>query len=175
MIYLASACIGYQIASIASLNNVGQIRGLLIDPHRFSVAGFWVEEYQRQHKHWPILLSQSLRQIDEGRVFINDLDDFNDPQDLPRLRKILKIDYQIPGKKIISTDKKHLGIAEDFSFDDDNYQIVHLIVRPPLLQRLRTTRRHFRRSQIEKIRSKNIEINIDPLAQMKSLPNQLPP
>ena len=173
MIYLASACIGYQITSIASLNNVGQIRGILIDPNRFSVAGFWIEEYQRRHKQLPILLSQSLRQIHNRRVFINDEQDFNTLQDLPRLKEVFKIDYQIPGKKIISTDSEYLGRAEDFSFSDEDFKIIHLIVKPPLPQRLRTTRRQFGRNQIEKVRTQSIEVRIGPQSQLNALPADL--
>ena len=173
MIYLASACIGYQITSISSLNNVGQILGVLVDPHRFSVAGFWIEEYQQRRSWWPILLSQSLRQIHNRRVFINSVEDFNHPKDLPRLKEVLKIDYQIPGKKVISTEREHLGTAEDFSFSDEDFKIVHLIVKPPLAQRLRTTRHQFSRSQIEKIRGKSIEVRIGPQTQLGSLPADL--
>ena len=171
MLYLASACIGYQITSISSLANIGQITGILIDPHRFSVAGFWVEEYgQRQ---MPLLLSQSLRQIHSQRVFVNSEDDFNRPKDLPRLREVLEIDYQLPGKRVISTDKEYLGRADDFSFSDEDFKIVHLIVKPPLSQRLRTARRQFGRSQIEKIRSKTIEVRVGPQAKLGSLPADL--
>ena len=173
MIYLASACIGYQITSISGLNNVGQIRGVLIDPHRFSVAGFWVEEYQQRRNWWPILLSQSLRQIHSRRVFINSVEDFNHPKDLPRLKEVLKIDYQIPGKKVVSTESEYLGQAEDFSFSDEDFKIVHLIAKPPLTQRLRTTRHQFSRNQIEKIRGKSIEIRIGPQPQLGSLPADL--
>lgn len=174
MIYLASACIGYQIYSIATSNNVGQLRGILIDPQRFSVAGFWIEEYHQRRSYWPILLSKSLRQIEGRRVFINDISDFNAPKDLPRLKNILKIDYQIPNKRVISTEKEYLGKAEDFSFNDEDFKIIHLIVKPPLHLRLRKTRRHFTRRQIEKVAQKEIEICIKPQTQLHSLPENLP-
>ena len=174
MIYLASACIGYQITSISGLSNIGQIRGILIDPRRFSVAGFWVEEYGRRPAYWPILLSQSLRQIHNQRIFINDLDDINDPADLPRLKQILKIDYQIPGVRVVSTDDEYLGKAEDFSFNDEDFKIIHLIVKPPLHQRLRRTRQHFTRNQIEKVSHRRIEVKVDPQAQLHSLPETAP-
>ncbi len=175
MIYLASACVGYQITSISSLENIGQIRGILIDPQRFSVAGFWVEIYSRRYRHWPILLSQSLRQIHNRRVFVNDLDDINSPEDLPRLSQTLKVDYQIPGKKVVSTEKEYLGKAEDFSFDSDDFKIIHLIVKPPLHRRLRKTRQHFTRNQIEKVSRKQIEIKIGLQTQLHSLPESLTP
>ncbi len=175
MIYLASICIGYQITSISSLDNIGQVRGVLIDPQRFSVAGFWVEIYSQHSKQWPILLSQSLRQIHNRRIFVNDLDDINLPEDLPRLRQALKIDYQIPGKKAVSTDKEYLGKAEDFSFDSESFKIIHLIVRPPLHQRLRKRRLHFTRNQVEKIGRRQIEIKVSPQTQLHSLPESLAP
>ena len=174
MIYLASACIGYQITSISGLGNVGQIRGVLVDPQRFSVAGFWVEEYNRRRAYWPILLSQSLRQIHDKRVFINDLEDINDPTDLPRLKRVLKVDYQIPGTKVISTDDEYLGRAEDFSFSDEDFKIAHLIVKPPIHQRLRKTRLHFTRNQIEKVSRRRIEVKVGPQAQLHSLPETAP-
>ena len=174
MIYLASACIGYQITSISGPSGVGQIGGVLVDPQRFSVAGFWVEEYGRRRPYWPVLLSRSLRQIHGGRVFINGPEDINDPEDLPRLKQVLKIDYQIPGAKAVSTDGEYLGRAEDFSFSDEDFKIAHLIVKPPLARRLRKTRLHFPRGQIEKVSPRRIEIRVGPQAQLHSLPETAP-
>ena len=175
MIYLASACIGYQITSIATAENIGQIRGVIVDPYRFSVAGFWAEVYSRRSKQWPVLLSQSLRQIHNRRIFVNDLDDINAPGDLPRLRQVLKVDYQVPGKKVVATGGDYLGKAEDFSFNDEDFKIIHLIVRPPLHRRLRQTRQHFTRNQIEKIGRKQIEVKTGPQTQIHTLPGEVAP
>ena len=172
---MASNCIGYKVISIASSNHIGQIRGILINPQRFSVTGFWVEEYNRKRNYWPILLSQSLRQIHGRRIFVNDTDDINAPSDLPRLKRVLRIDYQIPGKRIISSEKQYLGRAEDFSFNDENFKIIHLVVKPPLHQRFSKTRQHFTRSQIEKVSKNQIEVRISPQTQLHSLPDRLTP
>ena len=165
MIYLASEFIGYKIFSLSSLNEVGVIIGIIIDPYRFSVLGFWIETSSTKRNDWLILLSQSVRQIEAGKVLINDVSDFNKRQDLPRVKTMLKIDYQIPGKKIVSTNAENLGQAEDFSFKEDNFQITHIIAKPPLHQRFKLTKRHYTRSQIEKISRKSIEVNVEPQAQ----------
>lgn len=171
MIYLASALIGYQVVSLADVKRIATVGGILIDPNRFSVAGLWVQTRPNQ---WRLLLSQSLRQINQQKVIINDSSDLNEVVDLPALQPILKIDYQIPGKKIVSTQGQHLGRAEDFSFNDDNFQIMHIFVKPPLHRRLHRQRLQFMRQQIEKISDKKIEVNIDPHGQsLRSLPKQV--
>lgn len=162
MIYLASSLVSYQVISLSSLQSTGRVSGLLVDPYRFSVVGFWVEVVKRLQPRaaLPLLLSQSIRQIDHDRLFINDAEDLNAPADLPKLKSILKIDYQIPGARIVSTDKDYLGRAEDFSFDEEDFKIMHLIVKPPLVQRLKTRQQRFHRNQVEKVGRRTIEVRV---------------
>ena len=155
MIYLATECINMQIISIAISAEVGRVSGLLVDPFRFSVAGFWVASRKPV-----IVLSKSVRQIEDTRLFINSEDDLNAPKDLPRLRNVFKYDYQIPGKKVISTEQEYLGRAENFSFDEYDCKIAQIIARPPLLKRLTNRRLHFTRNQIEHVKSKTIEVRV---------------
>ena len=162
MIYLASDFMGYKVISLASESDIGQINGILIDPYKFTIAGFWLETFMKGYQAYPILLTQSLRQIDRRRIFINDTNELNEPEDLPKLNEVLNIDYQMIGKRIVSTTKNYLGRIEDFSFDDYNFDVVYLVVKPPLYHRLTQSRLQFSRGQIEKVSNKEIEVNVSP-------------
>ena len=175
MLFLASDFINYKVVSISTLSEVGQVAGILVDPYRFVVSGCWVKIlHSRRYQGEGFLVSSSIRQIDDQRVLINDVDDCSPAVDLPKLKPIFKIDYQIKGKRIISTEKATLGRAEDFSFNDQDFKIMHIIVNPPLLQRLRLTQKRYHRQQIEKIDHKSIEVKVGPQTQsIQSLPTGL--
>ena len=174
MIFLASDFIGYKVVSISTFSEIGQVEGILIDPYRFVVAGFWVKLiYDNAHRKEDFLVSSSVRQVDDQRLLINDIDDCSQLVDLPKLKPILKIDYQIKGKRVLSTEKTPLGKAEDFSFNDQDFKIMHVIVNPPFLQRLRVTQKRYHRRQIEKIDHQGIEVRIGPQTQSITLPTGL--
>ncbi|MCY4088677.1 MAG: hypothetical protein OXF49_00910 [Candidatus Saccharibacteria bacterium] len=174
MLYLANQFLQCQVISLETLKIIGHINGILVDPYRFEVAGFWIQPYTKNYKHWPVLLRQSMRQFDDQKVYVNSIHELNSPLDLPKLKQILEEDYQIPDKKIISTDQKTLGIAENFSFHSESFKIMHVIMKPPIHRRLSKSRQQFERRQIEKITPKIIEVNINPKKQrLQSIPTKL--
>lgn len=172
MIFLASDFIDYKIVAISSLSEIGCVTGILVDPYTFTVAGFWMKlHHSPQKKAHHFLVSNSVRQIDDQRLLINDIDECCTPDDLPKLTETFDIDYQVCGKRVVSSKQVYLGQVEDFSFHDQDFKIMHIIVKPPLLQRLKITQKRYSRRQIEKIDHRKIEVKIGPQAQsVQSLP-----
>ena len=162
MIYLASNFINYPVFSISALGVIGQIEGIIIDPYRFSVSGFWVSLANKTSNSEKILVTTSIRQISVDKILINDVSDIHNIEDLPKLKKIIQFDYQIPGKRVIATNKQYLGSASDFSFNSEDFKITAIMAIPPIYQRLRIDSRHFNRSQIEKISPSEIKVNTNP-------------
>ena len=166
---IASKFIGSSVCTIRSTGKVGQVVGLLIDPNKLVVAGFWVAT--RVHKDHQLLLNQDIRTLvpEKHQVIIDDLKDLCQPADLERLKPILEIDYQIPGKKVVQA-KKRLGKAIDFGFSIDyDYQITNIIAKPTLNQRFRVIQLSFNRNQIQAIDDKTITIQADELKQKVGL------
>ena len=161
---IASKFIGSSVCTIRAAAKVGQVIGLLIDPNKLTIAGLWVST--KQHKQDQLLLSQDIRTIVPAKqqVIIDDLKDLDLPAEFARLKSILDVDYQIPGKKVIQNNKT-IGQAIDFGFSIDHYRITNIVVQPRLLRRLQLTHLNFGRQQIKTINDRSIVVKPNEIKQ----------
>lgn len=162
MIYNASSLIGKPVVSIRLNASIGQISGVLVDPNRLSVAGLWVKTNTNPEPL--LLLNEDIRQLTSQRAIIDDQQQLAEPSDLPKLKAILTINYIIVGKKIVANGRK-IGIAADFNFNNETYQVSHIVGRPAGLQRLRMSQLTFERRQITGIDDRQITVDIGPQTQ----------
>ena len=162
MIHAASQLIERPVYSLQQTSHVGEISGLLIDPHRLSLAAFWVKDKKRRRNF--LVVIDDIFGLDINHLVINHPQDLTLPGDLPRLAEVLEIDYQIPGKKIIA-NKKVLGIASDFGIGDDNYQVRYIAGQARFWHKLRGGNLRFMRQQIKKINDRSIEVKSGPSAE----------
>lgn len=167
MIYSASSLVGKPVASIRLNAEIGQISGVLLDPNRLMVAGFWV---RTQAQPQLLLLVEDIRQLTSQQVVIDDRQQLVEPSDLPKLRSILAINYLIPGKKVVAGSRK-LGIAQDFNFNNTTYVVSHIIARASGWQRLRVAQLSFERRQITGLDDRKIMVDIGPQTQAITSPN----
>ena len=162
MIYGASDLIGKYVTSLRADDHIGHIGGLLVDPFRLAVAGFWIEPRLRNRQgQTKILLPTDIRQLTSRQIVVNDHNALTNPNDLPKLTKILQIQYSIPGKRIIGAGRK-IGIASDFNFNNNTYHISHIIGRPANWRRLKLSQLLFERANIIRLEDKQIIVNIGP-------------
>ena len=169
MIHAASQLIDRPVVSFAQTSRVGQISGLLIDPHRLSLAAFWVKDKRGNNL---LVMPEDILLVELDSLIINNPHDLTTPQELPRLEEILTIDYQIPGKKIVS-DGQVLGIANDFGISGENYQIRYIAGQAKLWRRFKGGNLRFMRQQIKKINDRSIEVKSGPQAEkIKALSRQ---
>ena len=155
---LASRFIDSGVYTIRLTGKIGQVIGILLDPHKLTVAGFWVAT--KSHKEQQLLLVRDIRSLvpERRQIIIDDLKDLNLSEELPKLETILATDYQIPGKRVIQA-KKTIGRAIDFGFSEaSGYQVTNIVVKPPMLRRFGTSQLNFNRQQIQSIDDRDIVI-----------------
>jgi sporulation protein YlmC with PRC-barrel domain len=113
------------VFSLHAGHPIGQINGLLIDPHKLHIAGLWTSVSRDGSAR--ILLPQHIRELQGAKgLVIDHEDDLSMPDELIRLKEIIDIEYQLIGKKIMTVSKQHLGKVVDFVVDDLNWQITKL-------------------------------------------------
>jgi sporulation protein YlmC with PRC-barrel domain len=118
------------VLSLHAGQPIGHVTGLLIDPHKLTVAGFWCQTLRATTPS--VLLPNAIRDIQGLKGFIIDHEDnLSEPQELVRLREILDINYQLPDKKIITQSKQRLGKVVDFVVDDLSWRITKLHAERP--------------------------------------------
>lgn len=159
MIFLASRFIGKPILSIRAGHPIGSVTGVLINPHKLKVDAFWVQVGAITDNK--ILLSQDIREIGIKGVVINDLHDIADADNMPRLEELIKIAYEIPGKKVLERSHR-IGTAVDFGFNDKDMSVVSILVKPKLAGRLRNAQKTIHRSQIKSIDDSSIHVSTAP-------------
>ena len=155
---LASSFVGSGVYTIRLTSKVGHVTGVLLDPHKLTIAGFWITSKKLQDHQ--LLLVQDIRTLvpEKRQIIIDDLKDLSSAEELPKLKTILEVDYQIPGKRVTQA-KKRIGRAIDFGFSEaSSYQVTNIVVKPPLLRRFNLAQLNFTRRQIQAINDNEIVI-----------------
>ena len=170
MIILASKVVDKPVLTIRAGGRVGTVTGVLIDPFKLQVAGFWVQKGAKaKHSHLP--LSQDIREFTIRGIIVDDSSAIVGVEDLPRFKEIIEIDYQIPGKKVVSGRYKH-GKALDFGINTATLQIASITGKPSFTKMFGATSFSFARKQIKSINDGAIEVSKDPVG--ASLKDSLP-
>ena len=162
MIYGGIPLIGKAVISLESRRRVGQINGILINPQNLSVSGLWVRS--RYEKINLILTIGEIRQLTSERVLIDSQDNLSDSSDLPKLKDVLRLRYNLIGKKIV-TENRYIGVVSDFNFNNNTYEISHLIGSYRGLKRLKLEQLTFDRNQIVKVDSQKVVVDDGPQKQ----------
>lgn len=90
----------------------------IIDPFKLEVVGF-----HTTHQTESLLLMRNIRELNRKQAIIDDEEDFSVAEDLPRLKEVLDIDYNLTGKKVYTQSKKRLGKVEDYIIETLGFQI----------------------------------------------------
>lgn len=122
----------YQFKDIAVINmRSGQPEAKLtqpiIDPFKLEIVGFYTT-----HTPENILLIRNIRELNRKQVMVDDTDTFSTQDELPRLKEVLDINYQLKGKRVVTHSRKRLGKVEDYIVDTISYHIEKIHVHQPL-------------------------------------------
>lgn len=103
----------------------------IIDPFKLEIAGFYTT-----HSPENILLVRNVRELNRKQVMIDDTDVFSSKDELPRLRDVLEINYELKDKRVVTHSKKRLGKIEDYIIDTISYQVEKIHVHQPIWRNL---------------------------------------
>lgn len=99
----------------------------IIDPFKLEIAGFYTNHHPEN-----ILLVRNLRELNRKQVMVDDTDTFSSKDELPRLKEVLDINYELDGKRVITHNKKRVGKVEDYIVDTVSYRIEKIHVHQPV-------------------------------------------
>ncbi|MCA9349397.1 hypothetical protein KC878_04650 [Candidatus Saccharibacteria bacterium] len=159
MLFLAKNVIGMPVSSIRLAGKVAEVTGILVDPDRLKVVAFWVKTGGKNVDE--LLLFEDLRDFNMRGLIIDDLHNISPVEELTRLQRILDINYQIPGKKVVGSRGK-LGTAENFSFDPQTAEVMTISGKPSLSRRFNQNEFTIHRSQILEVDDSQIRVNDGP-------------
>lgn len=105
-----------------------------------------------------ILLTQDIRDIIEQGIVVNDHEVLVVPEELVRLKDILKINFNLIGKPVITVSKSRLGKVSDYAADNTSLFIQKLYTSQSVLKSFSGGSLSIDRSQIVEITNRKIVV-----------------
>lgn len=154
--------------AVMSLRTGGQVATAvepIINPNNLKVEGFYCDD--RFEKTQLILLTQDIRDRVRNGFVINDHEVLADPEELIRLQSVLKLQFSLIGKPVVTVNKKRLGKVNDYAVDDGALYVQKIYVGQSIVKSLTGGNLSIDRSQIVEITDKKIVVQ-DPLKPVRN-------
>lgn len=154
--------------TVMSLRTGGQVATAtepIINPNNLKVEGFYCDD--RFEKKQLILLTQDIRDRVERGFVVNDHEVLVDPEDLVRLEKVLKLQFTLIGKPVVTVNKQRLGKVNDYAVDDSAMYVQKIYVGQSILKNFTGGNLSIDRSQIVEITDRKIVVQ-EPLKEVKN-------
>ncbi len=160
MLQLSSAFDKKNVMSLRTGTAVAQITAPIIDPNNLKIEGFYCQDIFS--KDILVLLYQDIRELLPQGFVIDDHDVLAHPDDLVRLKDLIKLDFQLPGMSVETQDKQKIGKVDDYATEVETMYIQKLYVAQSMFKSLTTGQLSVDRSQIIEITTRRVIIQ-DPL------------
>ncbi len=154
MLKLSVSLYTIPIISLRTGGHIGLAERPIINPNNLKIEGWFANNVFGNGIH--ILPSSEIREISRIGVAVNDQEAITLPDDLVRMQKVLKIDFQLIGKSVVTESKKHLGKVQDYATDLDSFYIQRLYVSPRFVKAITRDQLIVSREQILEITDKKI-------------------
>lgn len=128
----------------------------IINPNNLKIEGWYcIDQFS---KNTLILLTKDIRDIVPQGLAIDDYDCLSEPEDLIRIQDIIKLNFELIGKPVITETKRKVGKVSDFAVDITSYFIQKLYVSQPVYRNLSGGQLSIGRTQIIEITNRNIVV-----------------
>ncbi len=128
----------------------------IINPHNLKIEGWYcIDGF---NKETLILLAQDVRDFVPQGIAINDHEVLSEPDELLRLQDVLKLEFRLLGKLVVTNHKRRLGKVADYALETTTLVIQKLYVNRPVYRSLTDGQLSIDHSQIIEINDKKIII-----------------
>lgn len=156
MLYLSTKLSNIPLLSIRTAGRIGMVLKPIINPHNLHIDAFYCQVPRSQKP--VVLLDMFVREISPPGLITNEHNDLSEPEELVRLQPILKLQFELVGKTVLS-GKKKLGKVAEYAIDKDSLFIQKLYVQPPAWQSLTQNRLTIDRQSVLEVTNSYIKIS----------------
>jgi sporulation protein YlmC with PRC-barrel domain len=153
---LSENLLNQPVLSLRTGGVVATTLSTVFNPNNLKVEGFYCQD--KLSKERLILLYQDIRNIISQGIIVNDHDALTNPETLVRLKDILKINFTLIGKEVITQDKNKVGKVKDYAVDGDSMYVQKLYVGKSIIKSFNASQLSVDRSQILEITDTKIII-----------------
>jgi uncharacterized protein YrrD len=157
MLQLSKAILGRSVMSLRTGGQVATVTSAIINPNNLKIEGLYCQDSINK-KQQLVLLYQDIRDIIAQGVVVNDHDVLSEPTELIRLKDVMKLNFTLTGKQVVSVSKHKLGKVNDYAFESSTMFIQKLYVSQSLLKNLTTGGISVDRNQIVEITNRKIVV-----------------
>lgn len=122
---------------VLSLHVGGEIARVIepiVDPDSLKIVGFRLEGKLIRDEVGDVLLINSVREFSRMGMIVDSLDEFVKADDVVKVRDVLKLNFALPGLKVVTRQKAKLGKVLDYTVDVETWHVQQLIVQRPALK-----------------------------------------
>lgn len=156
MLLLSETLLNQSILSLRTGSQVAQVYGFIINPNNFKLEGFYCHD--RKSKENLVLLYQDVRNIIGQGIVVNDHDVLTQPDVLVRLQDVLKLNFVLIGKSVVTIGKNKVGRVKDFAIDSESFYVQKIYVGQSIIKSLSNGQLSIDRSQIIEVTDNKIII-----------------
>ena len=134
MLVIGSTMIKNSVLSLHVGGPIGQTSSAIIDPENLNILGYTVEgpAVRNNSEVGNILDVNDVRELGAEGLIINSADVLVKREDVIRIDKVMDLNFNLIGLKVVTKDGKKIGKVIDYTFDSNSFMIYQLIVHRPV-------------------------------------------
>lgn len=157
MLQLSASILNKSVMSLRTGAPVAIVTAAIFNPNNLKIEGFYVED--KFDKSQLVLLYQDIREVLPQGYVINDHDVLTEPDELIRLKDVLKLNFNLIGKQVDTIAKEKVGKVSDYAVETETMYVQKLYVSQNILKSFTGGSLSIDRTQINEITPKRIIVN----------------
>ena len=157
MLQLSESLINQPVLSLRASAPVAKTLQPIINPNNLKIEGFYVQD--NRDKRQLVMLDQDIRDIIAQGFVVNDHDVLVEPAELVRLQDIMRLEFTLIGKQVVTDSKQKIGKVTDFATDTTSMFVQKIYVSQSLFKSFSGGNLGIDRTQIVEITSTTIVVN----------------
>lgn len=134
MLFNGSRLIGCPVLSLHVGGQIASITELIVDPDDLKIIACRVVGPLIGKEVGEILPMESVREFSRLGMIVDSADEFVEPDEIIRIKKVLDLNFHLVGLKVESKQGAKLGKVSDFTLEPSTWQVQQLIVQRPLIK-----------------------------------------
>jgi sporulation protein YlmC with PRC-barrel domain len=157
MLQLSGTIINKPVLSLRTSTVVATDTQPIINPNNLKIEGFYCQD-SLDRTRTLVMLYQDIRDLIPQGFVVNDHDVLCEPSELVRLQEVLKLNFDLIGKPVVTVSKERIGKVNDFALDINTMYVQKLYVSQSIFKSFTGGNLGIDRTQIFEITDKRVVI-----------------
>lgn len=149
---------GCPVLSLHVGGKIAEVTGLIVDPHQLKVVGFQLMGPELGGENGTILQTKDIREFSELGMVIDSIDELVNPGEVIKLDKILDLDFDLNGKKVVSKKGSRIGKVINYTINSANFMVQQFLVQRPMMKSFLDPELLIGRSEVVKVDDEKVVV-----------------